>query len=222
MKILDIRNKVARHPTKKLSYRKLTDIRKIVVHHSLTRRGLAGSNAEAYFRYHVFTNGWSIGGYSYVIEPDGTIKWCADWNIITPHVGNHNKHCIGICLTGDFRVEDPTNVQYEALLWLIKYLQKELPNKCDVVGHSELPGYEWKPCPVISMNKVRSDLKGVSFEMQPWQRQAAYNAIEELDKKGLLPYHGKPEYWKEKVRNGTLEQELNWLAPVMWARAARK
>jgi N-acetylmuramoyl-L-alanine amidase len=159
MKIHDYRNKVARHPTKQVTKRKLTDIRFIVIHHSLTKQGLAGSNAEAYFRHHVVTNNWSIGGYPYVIEPDGMIKWCADLDVVTPHVGDSNRESLGICLSGDFRHEEPTTAQYESLMWLINHLLDELPNDdIKIKGHSEMPGYSWKECPVISMDQVRNDV----------------------------------------------------------------
>ncbi|WP_100406692.1 peptidoglycan recognition protein family protein [Bacillus solitudinis] len=159
MNIVDIRTKTPRHPTKKLTYRKLEDIRSVIVHHGLTLRKLAGTNMESYLNFHITKNNWSIGGYPLGVEPDGTIKLCADFNIITPHVGNSNKHSLGICLPGDFRFEDPTDPQYQGLLWLLAvYLPEKLPNAFEIKGHSEMPGYSWKACPVINMDKVRADV----------------------------------------------------------------
>src|SRR5690606_1349989 len=112
MQIVDLRGKLPTHKTKKYSTRKESDIRSIAIHHSLTVSG----SPEAFANYHVYTNGWSIMGYSYVVQRDGTIYWCADHNIITPHVGNSNKHSLGICLVGDFRTQHPRSEEHTSEL----------------------------------------------------------------------------------------------------------
>ncbi|WP_017728787.1 hypothetical protein [Halalkalibacterium ligniniphilum] len=87
MNILDIRSSAPRHRTKLPTLRAISGIRQIVLHHGMTRRGLGGTNYEAYCRFHTQTNNWSVGGYMYGVEPDGVIKWGYDWNMQTPHVG---------------------------------------------------------------------------------------------------------------------------------------
>lgn len=153
-KFVDFRNKVKRHPVLKFPVKKLTDKTTIAIHHSLTRRGLGGSNAESYAKFHVDTNGWPSIGYSYVIEPDGTIKFCNDIELRTYHVGNHNDYAVGICLTGDFRYENPTPEQEESLRNLVAALQKTYPHLKYIKGHSEFSGYEWKACPVFDYKAV--------------------------------------------------------------------
>ncbi|WP_246880450.1 N-acetylmuramoyl-L-alanine amidase [Sporosarcina sp. 6E9] len=156
-KFVDFRSRVKRHPTRKFPVLSLKGKTTIAIHHSLTRRGLAGSNAESYSRYHVDTHGWPSIGYNYVIEPDGTIKFCNNIELRTYHVGNHNNYCVGICLTGDFRYEEPTEEQKVSLRNLVNALKKEYTHLKYVKGHNEFSGYEWKPCPVFDFRKVLSE-----------------------------------------------------------------
>ncbi|OXB94689.1 N-acetylmuramoyl-L-alanine amidase [Parageobacillus galactosidasius] len=148
----DIRNSLKKHPTKKYKTRSLGVITHIVVHHSLTKTG----SAKAYAEYHVDTNGWPGIGYHFHIAKDGSVDWTNSLETISYHVGNSNKTSIGIVLTGDFRVEKPTEAQMNSLIALIRYLKKLLSiPTTNVKGHSEMPGYSWKQCPCIDMNDLR-------------------------------------------------------------------
>ncbi|GIO25150.1 N-acetylmuramoyl-L-alanine amidase [Oceanobacillus sp. J11TS1] len=160
-KFVDFRNKVKRHPTRKFPVLSLKGKTTIAIHHSLTRQGLGGSNAESYAKFHVDTHGWPSIGYSYVIEPDGTIKFCNDIELRTYHVGDHNNYAVGICLTGDFRYEEPTNAQKESLRNLVNALQTKYPHLKHIKGHNEFSGYEWKECPVFDYKTVL-DNKSIS------------------------------------------------------------
>ncbi len=153
-KFVDYRKKVKRHPSFKFPVLNLKGKTTIAIHHSLTRQGLGGSNAESYAKYHVDTLGWPSIGYSYVIEPDGTIKFCNDIELRTYHVGDHNNYAVGICLTGDFRYEKPTKAQEESLRNLVAALQKAYPHLKYIKGHNEFKGYEWKACPVFDYKAV--------------------------------------------------------------------
>ncbi|MCS1350330.1 N-acetylmuramoyl-L-alanine amidase [Mechercharimyces sp. CAU 1602] len=138
----------------------------IIIHHSLTKRNLAGSNAESYARYHVGL-GWPGIGYHFVIEADGTIKYCHSLGVMSYHVGNHNRYCVGICLSGDFRYEEPTQAQKECLRRLHAYLTGALPNYKKTLGHCELSGYEWKQCPVFDYTAT---LKEKTKEPNPFDQ----------------------------------------------------
>ncbi|NGP46894.1 N-acetylmuramoyl-L-alanine amidase, partial [Bacillaceae bacterium SIJ1] len=124
----------------------------IAIHHSLT---LSGS-AEAFANYHVNTHDWPGIGYHFVIEKNGTVVWCHNPGTLSYHVGNSNKHAIGICLTGDFRVQEPTDAQKESLRVLVSALKKDMPNYVATKGHSEFPGYSWKACPCFDYKSVLS------------------------------------------------------------------
>ena len=151
----DVRDKLARHPEKKYRVRNIPDIKSLAVHHSLTQSG----SAEAYARYHVHELGWPGIGYHFVIEQEGTIKYCHAPEVVSYHVGNSNKKAVGICLTGDFRSSEPTRSQWDSLFRLLRNLAEDFSlDTEEIMGHSEFPGYSWKPCPVIDMNYIRSTL----------------------------------------------------------------
>lgn len=154
MNIVDLRGKLPVHKTKRYSTRNLSDIRSYGIHHSLTKTG----SPQAFAGYHVGTNDWPEIAYAYVIQQDGTIYWCLDWRKISYHVGSSNKHSLGICLVGDYRSQQPTPEQYASAIKLIRWLQPQIPTAQEILGHSEYPGYAWKACPVISMDKFRTDV----------------------------------------------------------------
>lgn len=159
MKVVDLRGNLPTHRTLKYKTRKLSDIRSIAIHHSLT---LSGS-PEAFANYHINTNDWPGIAYTYVVQRDGTVYKCWDHDKVTYHVGNSNKHALGICMVGDFRTQQPTVEQYGAAIELVRQLQKEIPTATQVKGHSEYPGYSWKACPVISMDAFRSSVFNINI-----------------------------------------------------------
>ena len=159
MNITDIRSQAPRHPIKKATIRPVTGIVRATLHHGATRRGLGGTNYLAYLRYHVQTNGWSVGGYTYGVEPDGEAKQGYDHDIQTPHVGNYNRASLGIVLPGDFRFEEPTPEQWDTAVKLVQKLLVDMPSIREVVGHQEIPGYSWKQCPAFSMDEFRQDVR---------------------------------------------------------------
>ncbi|WP_238352034.1 N-acetylmuramoyl-L-alanine amidase [Brevibacillus brevis] len=151
--VKDVRASLPRHKTLKYGRRKLTDIRSAAMHHSATKSG----SPEAFAGYHVNTNGWPGIAYHFVVQKDGTIYWCNDLEAISYHVGNSNRHALGICLVGDFRTQKPTLAQLDAAHRLIQHLQVQIPSMKQVLGHQEYPGYAWKDCPAFPMIKFRSD-----------------------------------------------------------------
>ncbi|HHN48737.1 MAG TPA: N-acetylmuramoyl-L-alanine amidase [Bacteroidales bacterium] len=151
----DFREKLTRHPSKLFPTRVLSAITNIAVHHSATKTG----SAEIYARFHVNDLNWPGIGYHFVIEKDGTIKWTNNLQTVSYHVGNSNRTAVGICLTGDFREQEPTGEQWSSLFGLLKTLMVELNLSHDSVwGHSQFPGYESKACPCIDMTWVRQQL----------------------------------------------------------------
>lgn len=125
-----------------------------VWHHSLTKKMLSGSVAEAFARYHIGLWGKSIG-YHIVIEPQNiiqtpkgpraAIKYCNTVGLLTYHVGDSNWFSFGICVAGDYRYEELDDATKAS----IDELQEALVN--DNIGnedksHNEMPGYGWKAC----------------------------------------------------------------------------
>ena len=120
--------------------------RYIVVHHSAT----SGGGAAAFARYHVFEKGWRSLAYHFVIgngtqTADGEIEVGPRWRAqeAGSHAGvpEYNEHGIGICLVGDFRTQQPTDLQMQSLEALARYLMKGygIPPE-SVLGHGECPG----------------------------------------------------------------------------------
>ena len=207
-KLVDFRDKVKRHPSLKFPVLSLTGKTTIAVHHSLTKQGLAGSNAEGYARYHVDTLGWPSIGYSYVIEPDGTIKFCNNIELRTYHVGDHNNYAVGICLTGDFRTEKPTKAQEESLRNLVFGLQKAYPHLKYVKGHNEFSGYEWKACPCFDYKAVlaskttskpiENKVSGVSTT-KPNKPKTSGKSIDQLADEVIANKHGNGDARKKAL-----------------------
>jgi len=146
----DMRGHLPTHTFKKYAQRDIP-WRKVCIHHSLTRMG----NAEIFARYHVETNGWPGIGYHYVIGQDGEIEWCWDTDIKTYHAGRHNAYAVGICLTGNFLVQEFKSPQRVAAFWLLCDILDVADSQ--IIGHSELSGYEWKDCPCIDMDDMRRE-----------------------------------------------------------------
>ncbi len=91
----------------------------IGVHHSATANRLTGApigDAATFFDYHVRTNGWSHGGYNYVITGSGEVEYALDEKIAAYHAGFKdpdnseglefgqywNNHYLAICMAGWF------------------------------------------------------------------------------------------------------------------------
>lgn len=155
-KLVDYRKKIRKHPTKKYTNYGMKAKTHIGIHHSLTEEG----SAEAYANYHIDDMDWPTVAYQFIIEKDGMIKWCNDLGVCSYHVGDSNKFAIGICLTGDFRTQEPTPEQYQSLYLLVTALCKDLniPYK-RVWGHQEFEGYAWKQCPALDMDALRGNLE---------------------------------------------------------------
>ena len=125
----------------------------IIIHHSATRVGSA-EVFDAAHRARGMINGLA---YHFVIDngtegrPDGFIETGPRW--IKQMYGGHcrqayiNEHGIGICLVGNFSVDQPTSKQLDSLALLIRGLQEQFHIANDrVLGHGEVIG-EFSECP---------------------------------------------------------------------------
>lgn len=112
----------------------LQKIEHLVIHH--TSR-IQMDVFEAH-EFHQQERGWSGIGYNYFIEKNGDIVEGRGHNV-GAHVYGHNRTTLGICITGDFEIEQPTDAQYRSLIKLCDHLLKEhsLPVDC-IVGHRDL------------------------------------------------------------------------------------
>lgn len=98
--------------------------RNIIVHHTAVSYDQNPNQFKAVDNYHKGL-GWGMIGYQYLIEKDGTRKVGRDERQVGAHTKEKymNFRSIGICLTGNFDIEDPTIEQKLELLKLINELQ---------------------------------------------------------------------------------------------------
>lgn len=113
--------------------RSLNQITQAVVHHSAT----TNQTAEDYARYHVQHHQWPGIGYHYVIEKDGTIVQGNPLTNVSYHTSGQNTKSVGICLSGNFEIEQPTPQQMHSLGLLINYVRQQVPNAMQVYGHRD-------------------------------------------------------------------------------------
>jgi len=142
---------------------------RIVIHHSAS----ADVSAAEIYRWHL-ANGWSGIGYHYLIRKNGQIELGRPAETIGAHTQGYNEDSIGICLTGNFMQELPTNDQLIALGQLIHEIEKQY-GKLEVNRHRELSPTN---CP------------GDRF---PWEE-----FMKQLNENTSNP---SPEEWKQTIMN---------------------
>lgn len=122
------------NPSSSHSSRKISAIKRIIIHHSATTSG----DVVSFNNYHINTNGWYMVGYHYVIKKDGTIQQGRPLTVVGAHAGNNNYDSVGICLVGNFEKEKPTEKQYDSLAKLIKYVKEEVGKDLTVICHRDV------------------------------------------------------------------------------------
>ena len=121
----------------------------IIIHHSLVSYDKNSDQFDAIARYHK-SKGWGSIGYQYVLSKNGTIKIGRIDNEVGAHCKEKmmNYRSIGICLSGNFDEEHPTEEQILQLKNLVARLRKEYNIPEDhVVGHRYFANY--KSCPGV-------------------------------------------------------------------------
>jgi N-acetyl-anhydromuramyl-L-alanine amidase AmpD/LysM repeat protein len=118
LKIKDVRAEMPNYNNYK-DWQRNGQILGIAIHHSASADHITGTpvgNARSFFDYHVNTQGWSHGGYNYVISANGDIEYALDEKIAGYHAGFKdpdntegleygqywNNHYLAICLAGWF------------------------------------------------------------------------------------------------------------------------
>lgn len=151
--IEDLRGKLPVHPTLRYDRRPLTQIKRLVIHHSATS---GNATAEQFARYHVSAHGeppeeWPGIAYHFVITTDGRIQYTADHALVTYGVAGQNADTVHICLVGDFTDQTPGDVQLAATRSLIDNYRLAMGQAYPVYGHREIaktkttcPGNTWR------------------------------------------------------------------------------
>ena len=158
---LDITRHLPTHESKEYPERNVGDIELVVIHHEGDPNPETESTPFDIARWHV--EGLDRAGICYhsVVTRDG-IQWKTNLDrTVSKHVGEtYNPKAIGICATGNFDQEPPTQDQALGLLIeVLRYLNAYPDAK--VVGHKEL-GDTSCPGEFLDMDKFRGaiDLLG--------------------------------------------------------------
>ncbi len=125
------------YDTSKINYRKIEDIKQIVIHHSASDTNKQIQDIHNWHREKK-PIAWAGCGYHYVIHYDGSIHKGREHNQIGAHCRGHNDDSIGICLIGNFELTKPSEAQTKSLSELIVYLQDKVPTINQVRVHSDL------------------------------------------------------------------------------------
>ena len=118
--------------------RRRTSTRRVIVHHSaggdVSARTIHGWHLERE------TNGrkWLGIGYHFVVRKNGTVETGRLIDTVGAHAGaGANGDSIGVCLTGNFEYDRPTEGQYKALAQLDREVIAPRYGKLPYEGHSK-------------------------------------------------------------------------------------
>lgn len=111
----------------------------IVIHHSNGGADIDFSAAEIH-QMHI-SKDYSGIGYHFVIRKDGTLEIGRPEYAIGAHAYGHNYYTLGICLSGDFQHNQPTQAQIQTCAELISELCADYQIPIDrhhIFGHRQL------------------------------------------------------------------------------------
>lgn len=186
--------------------RKPEDIKYISVHHSAVENGTIIGYANA----HVNTNGWRSIGYHIVIKANQTYQ-VNDLLSFTYHTSSHNADTIGISVSADFSKRDITDEErnnlYAAILTCMALFNIPVEN---VWGHKEF-SLNATSCPVISMDKVRSDIRFILNKMD-------YAKSEEYAKTVAIDIGNNILYVCNMVQGKMSDGSIATPGQIVWAR----
>ncbi len=136
-------------------------LKNIVIHHSVTPRDLPLAQQIASFdrthkeRLHPIVNKYGLHiAYHYVIAGDGSYQKTRGIDEIGYHSGNWdmNTKSLGICLCGNFDVEEPSDAQINTMNKILIELCTAFKLKeKDVIFHRDVIDY--KTCPGLNFTR---------------------------------------------------------------------
>lgn len=116
----------------KLSRRPVSEIRKIIIHHT------AGSRWEDIEQIHQghLMQGWAGVGYHYLIKYDGSVEKGRPNGAVGAHCQGQNAASLGVAVAGNCEEVPPSEAQKESLIELIQILRDAYPEIREVKGHN--------------------------------------------------------------------------------------
>lgn len=199
--------------TSSLTKRSTTDY--IAIHHAAFPISQE-QNAALYHQWHLARDFIGIG-YAYVIKADGTIEKGRGHEYIGAQIANHNSHGFGICLAGNFEIDQPREAQIKSLIHLLAWLKTLYP-QAKIIGHKDLQS---SSCPgknlyskLNEINKkvneaLASGIVNNDINISPTPTQPIY--IEDLEIAIAWATEAGITDGKNILGNTELERVITWL-----------
>jgi N-acetyl-anhydromuramyl-L-alanine amidase AmpD len=167
--ITDLRETLPTSTTERYLTRFLSDIRRIIIHHSATP---VTTTALSMAQYHM-SKGWPGIAYHFVITSSGEIQYVNDHTLITYGVGGQNSDTVHICLVGDFTDAPPPEAQLVAAKNLIDNYRLAMGRVYAVYGHKDIAGDT--QCPGNTWSSWKARLTDEPVVATDWQ--VKYNTV---------------------------------------------
>lgn len=149
----------------------MRNIKYIVLH---CTAGNQKQKAEDVVRFHTGPKengclGWSVAGYHYIIEADGTVRNIVPLDRNSNGVKGYNSVSVHVCWIGGMGgIDNRTPAQKEALLRLVRELRKKYP-QAEIRGHRDFsedkngngvidPWERMKECPCFEAKTEYKDI----------------------------------------------------------------
>ena len=185
----------------------------LVIHHTAVSREKNSKQFDAVRRYHI-NKGWGDIGYAYFIEPDGSLMKGRPDDVSQAHVKEDkmNYKSLGVCLTGNFDIELPTEKQLKTLNILLANLRNKYNLTRDKVKfHRDYATY--KSCPGLfftsSLLQKNMSMKELIRDKNTGQHYFVKNGTEGKQKVdsvgGLLTVIGR-EFGVKNVDDSILDK----------------
>ena len=162
IEIIDIIDDLPKHPTRKWTKRKTSQIDSIIVHQAIsegTFKGVANYHVTPAEDNHISKEGAPGICYTFGVDFDGTVCQLNKLTDVVWHASNHNTKSIGILLRGNFvgpeylppnsvKHPNPTSEQLASLEKLLILLIRDYNiTKDKVYGHCDLAPIRKVNCP---------------------------------------------------------------------------
>jgi N-acetyl-anhydromuramyl-L-alanine amidase AmpD len=146
------------------SYMTRRETNAVVIHHTGTLEDADVSADEIDCTHKGL--GWTGIGYHYVIRKDGTIERGRPHSAIGAHAYGRNSDTIGIALSGNFELTEPTPQQIESTALLTAHLtyRYEIPlDATHILGHRDINA---TACPGRNLGRMLPTIIGKAIWYQ--------------------------------------------------------
>jgi len=144
--IINVAAELPTHSTKTYRGRAITDIDRIVIHHSGysyppdASYKQVRSHLDVIARYHINKKDWPGIAYHFVVDGVGRIWQTNSLGTTSFHAGVVNKRSVGICMLGAFHLDTvPTDAQLRAVNCLCQWIGLKVGNDAiTIIPHKEV------------------------------------------------------------------------------------